>query len=58
MLVAESTWPTVVLPPKLTVTCVPEVGMKLVPVMTTVVVPVTGPLPGLTRVTVGAGGGE
>ena len=47
-LVAESTWPTTVLLPKLTATCVPEVGMKLVPVITTVVVPVTGPLAGLS----------
>ena len=52
----DRTWQTTALVPKFTVTCEPDVGMKLVPVMITVVVPVTGPLLGLIWVTEGGGG--
>ena len=59
MVVAETTVTLVAaLPPKLTVTCVPGAVKKLLPEMVTggVTVPVTGPVLGVTLLTVGAGG--
>jgi hypothetical protein len=56
MLVGETVTTVAALPPKLTDTWPPAGGMKFVPVIATVVVPVTGPLVGLSPVTVGAGG--
>src|SRR5437763_14677063 len=58
MLVGETVTTVATLPPKLTDTWPPVGGVKFVPVITTVAVADTGPLRGLSPVTVGAGGGE